>query len=156
MAAGQIDQNLFFGNLEGEPVTFDVNYTENPVMYLGLSYGLKPVKGYSSGLIWVCYPPAVLKSRTPVTNTTTETKIMQKKLKRDLTDMPTRSKTSSPGRCCQTSKLVSLTDSNSFRSPNMKPCTEVQGFFLPEKSMLNEHPLCAVLVHQKVHAVGQF
>lgn len=50
MAAGQIDQNLFFGNLEGEPVTFDVNYTENPVMYLGLSYGLKPVQGLQFGV----------------------------------------------------------------------------------------------------------
>ncbi|OUU19132.1 MAG: hypothetical protein CBC05_00780 [Crocinitomicaceae bacterium TMED45] len=50
MAAGQIDQNLFFLPIEGEPVTFDVNYTENPVMYLGLSYGLKPVKGLQFGV----------------------------------------------------------------------------------------------------------
>ena len=61
------------------------------------------------------------------------------------------------GQCCQTSKLVSPTDSDSLRSPNMKPCTSVQGFFClpPKASMLNEHPLCAVLVHQKVHSIGQ-
>ena len=53
MAAGQIQNTLTAGVPfhEGEdPHTFSVNYTENPVMYMGLSYGLKPVKGFQVGV----------------------------------------------------------------------------------------------------------
>jgi hypothetical protein len=53
LAAGQI-QNTLTSDLpfhEGEdPHTYSVSYTENPVMYFGLSYGLKPVKGIQFGI----------------------------------------------------------------------------------------------------------
>jgi len=53
LAAGQIENTLTAGIPfhEGEdPHTYSVSYTENPVMYFGLSYGLKPVKGLQVGL----------------------------------------------------------------------------------------------------------
>lgn len=50
MASGQIENNLTAdGFHEGESVSFSVNYTENPVMYFGLNYGGKPVKGFQVG-----------------------------------------------------------------------------------------------------------
>ena len=53
MAAGQIENTLTAGlpfHAGDDPHTFSVNYTENPVMYMGLSYGLKPVKGLQVGV----------------------------------------------------------------------------------------------------------
>ena len=53
LAAGQIENTLTAGIPfhEGEdPHTYSVSYTENPVMYFGLGYGLKPVKGLQVGL----------------------------------------------------------------------------------------------------------
>jgi len=50
MASGQIENNLAAdGFHDGESVSFSVNYTENPVMYFGLNYGGKPVKGFQVG-----------------------------------------------------------------------------------------------------------
>ena len=50
MASGQIENNLTAdGFHEDETVSFSVNYTENPVMYFGLNYGGKPVKGFQVG-----------------------------------------------------------------------------------------------------------
>lgn len=50
LASGQIENNLTAdGFHEGESVSFSVNYTENPVMYFGLNYGGKPVKGFQVG-----------------------------------------------------------------------------------------------------------
>ena len=53
LAAGQIENTLTADTPfhPGEdPHTYSVSYTENPVMYLGLSYGLKPVKGLQVGI----------------------------------------------------------------------------------------------------------
>ena len=50
MASGQIENNLTADGFHaGESVSFSVNYTENPVMYFGLNYGAKPVKGFQVG-----------------------------------------------------------------------------------------------------------
>ena len=50
MASGQIENNLTADGFHaGESVSFSVNYTENPVMYFGLNYGGKPVKGFQVG-----------------------------------------------------------------------------------------------------------
>ena len=50
MASGQIENNLTAdGFHDDETVSFSVNYTENPVMYFGLNYGGKPVKGIQVG-----------------------------------------------------------------------------------------------------------
>jgi hypothetical protein len=51
MASGQIENNVTADGFHaGETVSFSVNYTENPVMYFGVSYGSKPVKGFQVGL----------------------------------------------------------------------------------------------------------
>ena len=51
VASGQIENNLTArGFHTGETVTFNVKYSENPVMYLGANFGSKPVKGFQFGL----------------------------------------------------------------------------------------------------------
>ena len=51
LASGQIENNFTAdGFHEGETVSYSVNYTENPVVYFGLNYGLKPVKGFQFGV----------------------------------------------------------------------------------------------------------
>jgi hypothetical protein len=46
LASGQIENNVTAGGFhEDETVSFSVNYTENQVMYFGVNYGSKPVKG---------------------------------------------------------------------------------------------------------------
>ena len=50
LASGQIENNLTAdGFHDDETVSFRVNYTENPVMYFGLNFGGKPVKGFQVG-----------------------------------------------------------------------------------------------------------
>ena len=50
MASGQISNSLTADGFHGEEkVTFSVNYTENPVMYFGVNFGSKPVKGFQVG-----------------------------------------------------------------------------------------------------------
>ena len=48
MASGQIENNL--EDDADDHLTYSVNYTENPVMYLGVNYGSKPVKGLQFGI----------------------------------------------------------------------------------------------------------
>ena len=55
MASGQIENNLtasipmHAGEEEPEYASYRVTYSENPVMYFGLNYGSKPVKGFQIG-----------------------------------------------------------------------------------------------------------
>jgi hypothetical protein len=53
MASGQIENNLTAdAPLHGEEtyeVSYSVNYTENPVMYFGVNFGSKPLKGFQVG-----------------------------------------------------------------------------------------------------------
>ena len=51
LASGQIENNFTAdGFHEGETVSYSANYTENPVVYFGLNYGLKPLKGFQFGV----------------------------------------------------------------------------------------------------------
>ena len=51
LASGQIENNFTADGFHaGETVSYSVNYTENPVVYFGLNYGLKPVKGFQFGV----------------------------------------------------------------------------------------------------------
>ena len=51
LASGQIENNFTADGFHvNETVSYSVNYTENPVVYFGLSYGLKPVKGFQFGV----------------------------------------------------------------------------------------------------------
>jgi hypothetical protein len=56
LASGQIENNLTANNPmhEGEEnpefASYSVNYSENPVMYFGVNYGSKPVKGFQFGV----------------------------------------------------------------------------------------------------------
>ena len=68
LASGQIENNFTADGFHaGETVSYSVNYTENPVVYFGLNYGLKPVKGSSLALTWASYPLEVPTSNTPAT-----------------------------------------------------------------------------------------
>ena len=51
VASGQIENNLTAAGFHAdETVSFNVKYSENPVMYLGANFGSKPVKGFQFGL----------------------------------------------------------------------------------------------------------
>ena len=51
LASGQIENNFTADGFHpDESVSYSVNYTENPVVYFGLNYGLKPVKGFQFGV----------------------------------------------------------------------------------------------------------
>tara|TARA_B100001057_G_scaffold385007_1_gene391621 strand:- start:975 stop:1745 length:771 start_codon:yes stop_codon:yes gene_type:complete len=53
LASGQIENNLTASIPmhagEDEYASYSVTYTENPVMYFGLNFGSKPVKGFQAG-----------------------------------------------------------------------------------------------------------